>query len=101
MIPPSAGCTAPVSLELLHPVRCDDYFHPLELLEIRVPGRGHGSLERADEVRGPVRHGGGPEEDLLERGDLSDPHAVAAGQLRVVRLLTPVPAAARDVGGAG
>src|SRR5665647_1880115 len=90
-----------VSLTLTHSVRRNNHFNALELLEIRVAGRRHRAPQAADEVGGAVRNGGRAVEDLLERGHGPDLDALAARELRVVRLRAPVETAAGGVGGAG
>ena len=72
----------------------------LELLEVAVAGRRHRATQGADQVGLAVDRGGRAVEDLLERADLADVHATAAGQLGVVSLGAPVVAAAGHVGGA-
>src|SRR6478735_4803265 len=79
----------------------DDDLHPLELLELGVAGGGHRPAQCTDQVHGAVGDPRGPEQDLLERADGLELDALAARQLGVVRLGTPVEAPAGCVGGAG
>ena len=58
----------------------DDDLDPLELLELRVAGGGHGALEGADQVHGAVGDAGGAEQDLLEGADGLELDPLAAGQ---------------------
>src|SRR5690606_12700629 len=81
-------------------VRRDDDLDALELLEVGVPGRGHRAPQRADEVERAVRLAARAEQDLLQRARRADADALAARELRVVRLGTPVPAVARRLLGA-
>src|SRR5579859_3115917 len=72
----------------------DHHFDSLELLEVGVPGDGHGPAERADEVQRPVGQRGRAAQDLLQRAYRAHPHPGAARQVRVVRLAAPVVAPA-------
>src|SRR5690606_24168594 len=100
----SRGCGAAVGMRGVRgsavAVGGDDDLDTLELLEIGVPRRRHRPPQRTDEVHATIRLRRRAEEQLLERRERADLHPGAARQLRVVRLGTPVPAAAGGLLGA-
>src|SRR5215468_12020516 len=80
---------------------CDHYLHPLEFLEVRVTGGGHGAPERAHQVQHSVGDGGRAVQDLLQGADGADGHPRPPGEVGVMRLAPPVVAAAGCLLGAG
>src|SRR6185369_7689622 len=92
------GPARPGGALALPPARGDHDLDPLEFLQVRVAGGGHGAAQRAHQVHRPVGHGRRPVQDLLDAADRADRDPRAARQVPVVRFAAPVVAPARANG---